>query len=173
MSIDDALRFLDRAAATIDGPALRDGLLYAGRAAGVKMEEIAGEYPEPSGKPLAVFYDRTGVDGRQFKSKFKSLRQQRKVFALIKAGKVPYRRSGRLGASLTSDAEIVPTGMVIKVGTNTPYARYVIGSEEEQSHYHRGTWEPLQRKIDDNAAEVIEVFSRTLMNYLRGYLKGK
>lgn len=188
MPIDDALRFLDRAAEVCkNGAALRDGLMLAGNEAGKKMNEIAGEYPEPSGKPLPLFYTRTteakhpyklknglvvGRPGEQFKSKFKSLKQQRKVMALLKKGKFG-KRTGRLGASMTHEVTITLTGVTISTGTNVPYAPYVIGDEGEQSHYHQGTWEPLQRKIDDHADEVVAVFSSTLMNYLRGYLKGK
>lgn len=188
MSIDDALRFLDRAAEVCkDGAALRDGLLYAGKAAGVKMEEIAGEYPEPSGKPLEEFYTRTseatrpyklknglvvGRPGEQFKSKFKSMKQQRKVMAMLKKGKFG-KRTGRLGASMTSETTLTVNGVLISTGTNVPYAPYVIGDDTQQSHYHAGTWEQLQRKIDAHANEVIAIFSSTLMNYLRGYLKGR
>lgn len=172
MSFDEVLALIDRVTAVVDDTDERNKmLLYAGRIAGVKAEEIAGGYPEPSGKPLEAFYDRTDANGRAYKSKFKSFRQQRKVFALIKQGKVPYRRTGRLGASMTSAAYIIDTDVVIQVGTNDPKAPFVIG--RQQSHYHIGVWPVLQTQIDAHADEIVSIFSAALGGYLRGYIAGK
>lgn len=172
MSFNEALALIDRCTAIVDDTDERNKmLLYAARVASVKAEEVAGGYPSPSGKPLEVFYERTDTNGRAFKSKFKSFRQQRKVFALIKQGQVPYRRTGRLGTSMTSAAYIVDTGVVIQVGTNDPKAPFVIG--REQSHYHAGTWPVLQMQIDMHADEIVGVFSVALGGYLRGYIAGK
>ncbi len=174
MSLSDAFALLDRASALCDNSeALGRALLFAGQRAAVKMEEVAGEYPEPAHKPLATYYDRVMPEGKAYKSKFKSMKQQRKVFALIKAGKVPYRRTGRLGASLTSDAQLTGTGVRLTAGTNAPGAKYPLGKPGERSHYFEGVWEPLQAKVDANAAEIIEVFSAALIDYVRGYMKGR
>lgn len=148
-------------------------LLYAGGRAGVKAEEIAGDYPEASGRPLALYYDRVHPDGTPYKSKFKSLKQQRKVFGLAKKGAIPFRRTGRLGASMTSEAVLVAMGVVIRVGTNDPGAKWTIGDEGQQSRYHAGTWTPLRRKIEARKDEILRVFSDAVRGYIAGYLKGR
>src|SRR5258705_9532753 len=77
------------------------GVLYAvGAKVGVAAESVVSDYPQPSGKPLAEYYTRTSKrTGKQFKSKFKSAKQQGYVFYLLRAGKIPYRRTGQLGRS--------------------------------------------------------------------------
>lgn len=172
MSIDDALALIARVRdAVTDTADRRAGLEYAGRRAGAVAEQLAGEYPVASGRPLAVFYDRTDANGRAYKSKFKSLRQQRKVILLGKQGKIPTRRSGLLGRTMTSDAISNGDGVVINVGTNDPSAKYVIG-KETQSHYHEGTWTPLQDRIAAGKAQIIGEFQTSLTGWLRGYLSG-
>lgn len=136
-----------------------------GQAVGVAAESVVSEYPPASGKPLAVYYDRTSTaakpyrpakgaplrtPGATFRSKFKSARQQGKVFALKKEGKIPYRRTGTLGKSITSKVtEADAKGATVSVGSNIPYAPFVL-DESEQSHYHQGVWTPIQQDIRDN-----------------------
>lgn len=138
-------RYLD----ALSPPELQAGMEAAGRAAGVAAESVISPYPVASGKPLAVFYDRISiVDGRAFKSKFKSLKQQRYVLALAARGLIPTRRTGTLGRSITSDIENAsPGGVTVKVGTNKGYAPYVI-DKYSQSHYHKGTWWTLDDEIE-------------------------
>lgn len=128
-------------------------LLVAGRAVGAKAEELVSPYPHASGKALPLFYTRTYAHPKAngpttYKSKFKSLAQQRKVMALVKQGKVPYKRTGTLGKSiLASDPELRGPGLVIvSIGSKLNYAPYVI-DQLMQSHYHLGTWTPLQEDM--------------------------
>lgn len=146
-------------------------LQRAGHVAGAKMEEFAREYPPPSGKPLELWYTRTDKDGRAYKSKFKTMRQQRKVFALIRAGAVPYRRSLLLGRSLTHEVTVINGGVRVEVGTNIPYARYVIGEPPDQSHYHQGHWTPLATLIAQHQDEIARAFSYELLTAVKAYLK--
>jgi hypothetical protein len=172
MTIDDALALITRCRDVIDSTsAQNEALLYAGRRAGVKMEEIAGNYPPASGKPLTEFYERVDSKGRAYRSKFKSLRQQRKVIMLGKKGMIPTRRTGRLGASMTSDAQIVSPGIVMRVGTNEPSAKYVIGDPDTQNHYFNGVWNSLPTTIRQHSEEILHEFITALGAYLRGYIK--
>lgn len=136
-----------------------------GQAVGVQAEALVSEYPPASGKPLEMFYDRTSTaakpyrpekgaplrtPGSTFRSKFKSARQQGKVFREIKQGKVSYRRTGTLGKSITSQVtEFDARGATVSVGSNIPYAPFVI-DQEQQSHYHQGNWTPIQQDITNN-----------------------
>lgn len=173
MTIDTALALIAQVRDVIaDTPTRRTALEFAGRKAGVVAEQLAGGYPEPSRRPLTVFYDRVSVTtGRAFKSKFKSLKQQRFVMRLAAQGKIPYTRTGLLGRSITSDAISNGDGVVINVGTNDQKAKYVIGLLD-QSHYHMGTWPVLVETITRGKAQIVGAFETALTGWLRGYLAG-
>lgn len=172
--LDEAFALLNKTKGLIRQTEARNAALtYAGGQAGAKAEEIVGSYPIASGNALPLFYDRVDSQGRPYKSKFKSMRQQRFVMRLAAKGKIPYRRTGRLGASITHVVEVYPNGVLVNVGTNTPYARYVIGQDGQQSHYHTGTWIQLRQTLMDNRAEIVNVFANALIWYIRGYLKKK
>ena len=114
--LEDAYKLLNSTRGMMrKGPARDAALNYAGSLAGAKAEEIAGSYPVPSRKPLALWYDRVDAQGRPYKSKFKTMKQQRFVMRLAAKGKIPYRRTGRLGASITSETHIVDTGVIVMV----------------------------------------------------------
>lgn len=171
MTYDDVMALLDRCTDLVtDTEARRDALQYAGNRAGVRAESILADTPEASGKPLEPYYDREDASGRAYKSKFKSFRQQRKVMALVKRGKVPYPRTGQLMASITSAAYIMDTGVVIRVGTNRSEAPFVL-DESRQSHYHAGTWIPLQVQLRAHEGEILDEFGAALGGYIRGYLR--
>jgi hypothetical protein len=175
MTMEEAFTLLRNTRALIDDTDERNkALLYAGKIAGIRAEQISGDsmYPTPSGKPLALWYDRTSKKGIAFKSKFKSQKQQGKVFALIAEGAIPYARTGRLGASMTSDAYVIDDGVAVRVGTNRPGAAYVIGDDEEQSAYHKGTWPQLQTNVNAHIVDITDTFGDALINYIRGYLSG-
>src|SRR5690348_6442772 len=156
---DFATQFFDRMINGLSDDSLENILEVTGRAVGVAAEGVVSEYPEPSGKPLERFYDRVDSKGRAYKSKFKSIKQQRYVMALVNRGGVPYRRTGQLGKSITSDIrDLSPTSVTVVVGTNDTKAKYVIGTPEEgQSHYHQGNWTPLQTDINNNRARLSAV----------------
>lgn len=161
LDLSQARPVLNRLGAIFTPSVADDILLAAGRTVGMKAESfVANPYPQASGKALPVWYDRTSKDGKPFKSKFKSLAQQRKVMSLVKAGKVPYRRTGTLGKSITSKADPGGAGLVIvRVGSNLTYAPYVI-SRLMQSHYHMGTWSTL----DDDIQRGLPQLAQTAMN---------
>jgi len=91
------------------------------------------KYPPKSGKPQPP----------------RSAAQRRKVFALIKEGKIPYQRTGRTGRSYTKQ----PTAQGVDVASNLPSAQYTRGPG--QAAYHRGNWdthEELAEKLEGDAA---------------------
>jgi hypothetical protein len=120
---------------------IQSALYAAGIKMGVVAEKQVSPYPPQSHAPLPKKYLRSSiVDGELFYSKFESQRHQGKVFSLIAAGVIPYRRTGQLGRSITSDVTgVSPVDVTVSIGTNTDYAPLVIGDPEtQQSPYHRG-----------------------------------
>lgn len=139
-------------------------LQQAGERAAVKAESIISPYPPASGKPLERVYVRERVNRKTgqtetYLSKFASLRQQKKVMSLAAAGKIPYRRTGKLQQSMTARAKVVSVRRVeISVGSNRVYAPFVIGEPGIQSRYHAGNWTPLARDIDVNLKPIRRTF---------------
>jgi len=154
--MSDAIQVFSNMIAGLSDNSLAGILAFTGKAVGVAAESVVSEYPIASGKPLEKYYTRTNAKGETYQSKFKSLKQQRKVMALVANGKVPYRRTGQLGRSITSDIRnLTSTSVDVVIGSNYPAAVYVIGTPDEgQSHYHQGTWTPLQDDLDNNAAKL-------------------
>ncbi len=153
----DAITVFDKMIDGLSDTSLQGILWFTGRAVGVAAESVVSEYPIASGKPLAKVYTRTNAKGETYQSKFKSLKQQRFVMgALVAKGKVPYRRTGLLGRSITSDiANLTPVSVDVLIGSTWADAKYVIGTPAEgQSAYHTGTWEPLANDINNNAAKI-------------------
>lgn len=169
-----ASRALVLAGQVFGGAALVPILRDAGAAAGVAAESVISPYPDPSGKPLERYYTRVRADGTTYKSKFKSMRQQAKVMQLAEQGAIPYRRTGTLGKSITSEArDVSESGVTTAVGTNIPYAPFVIGnSPDEQSHYHAGNWTPLVEDINRDIGTVVQAFENALVRGIEGALKG-
>jgi hypothetical protein len=169
---DLATQFLDRVINGLSDSSMQGVMEFTGRAVGVAAEGYASEYPEPSGKPLAKYYTRQRRDGSTYQSKFKTLKQQRFVMALVAKGGVPYRRTGLLGRSITSDIrELSPSSVTVAVGTNDPKAKYVIGTPDEgQNHYFNGVWTPLQTNLDDHQSELAIVANAAFGKALRNIL---
>jgi hypothetical protein len=152
------------------------------------IEREVRVYPRASGKPLARWYVRDempysngkGVPGgirkvQPFLSKFKSLAQAYYVTQVLAVnGMIPYKRGGTLGNSITGVAKELDrggTGVMVVVGSNVPYAKLVIGGEGEQSQYHAGTWESLEKRIERVLPKVKRVYERALMDEIRAFLK--
>lgn len=159
--LDDLFRDIVR----LFGP---DGTLPILRALGKRVGVFAEGlviYPDaPNGRPLVLFYDRVRKDGTPYKSKFKSLKQQRKVFKMIAEGQIPYSRSGILGGSITSDVQDIDRyAVAVSVGTAIPYAPYVIGAASTQNHYHTQTgWVPLPEAIQLARPKFEDVIERAI-----------
>ncbi len=169
---DFATQFFDRMITGLSDASLEGILAFTGKAVGVAAESVVSEYPAPSGKPLEKYYTRTNAKGESYQSKFKSIRQQKFVMALVGRGGVPYRRTGQLGKSITSSIrDLSPTSVTAVVGTNYPAAKYVIGTEEEgQSKYHAGNWTPLQDDISQNLGKITAVGQAAFSKAVRAAL---
>ncbi len=150
---DFATQFFDNMINALSDSSLQTIMEFTGRAVGVAAESVVSEYPPASGKPLEKFYDRVDAKGHTYKSKFKSLRQQKYVMALGARGGIPYRRTGQLGRSITSDIrDLSSNGVTVIIGTNDPKAKFVIGTPEEgQNRYFANVWTPLSDDISQNA----------------------
>ena len=146
-------------------PAVADEiLLNAGTKVGIAAEALASPYPPASGNPLPLFYTRQRKDGTTYLSKFKSVAQQKLVMALVAKGKVPYKRTGQLGRSILSKPRIAGDGVVIvAIGSNLAYAPYVI-DKVMQSHYHMGTWTPIQDDIERGLPQLAAVAVKSIVN---------
>jgi hypothetical protein len=148
-------------------------LVNAGERVGEKVIELVGEYPRQSRKPLPVFYTRTRADGSTYRSKFKSRKQQGYVFGvLVKENRIPYRRTGNLGASFIQQTTRTPDGLIIKVSATVPYASLVVGDDDEQSQYHAGTWSQLGEIITDNETLLIGQLEQDLITAIEARLGG-
>jgi hypothetical protein len=148
-------------------------LAYAGKRMGVAAESVVPDYPSPSGKPLAKFYLRSAADGSLYHSKFESQAQQGKVFSLVKAGEIPYPRSGALGRSITSAiSDLTGESVTVKTGTALKHAPLVIGDDTEQSAYHKGHWWQLHAVMAENAAAIEAEGNKALAAGVEQELKG-
>ena len=145
-------------------------LLYLGDVVGTYGEGLEREYPpDPGGRELTLYYPRVDANGRMYLSKFKSLAQQRKVFWLGNRNKIPYKRTGTLGKSITHQVVQVDNGVAVSVGTNLFYAPVVIGPKLVQSHYHIVTgWISLPDNLGNHTDDFEELIKTTLDGYIRG-----
>lgn len=191
LDISAATRLLDTASQVMSPSGVTDVLLYAADRVGLAAEELMPgassqtPYPPQTHNPLPLYYDRMTlpvyktktVNGKRvktseiarppqpFKSKFKSLRQQRYVMALMAKGQIPYRRTGTLGKSFTHSQPIVlsPGLVQVSVGTNVIYAPFVVGVGT-QSHYHQGNWPTVETALASHAHD-LEVVAVTAIIY--------
>ena len=102
---------------------------------------------------------------------FKTRKQQRAFFAMLKDGKieVPYvrgmnKKSQKLGHSWTTSTS--SDGMTVKVGTSVRYAKLVQG--EKQSNYHKKTgWKTAQEVAKEFHPRFIKIITSQLSKVSR------
>lgn len=124
------------------------------RKVGVVAESRVSEYPVPPTKPLPKIYQRTRKDGTTYLSKFKSMRQQAYVIRKMQT-EGAYTRTGTLGNSINSAVKRkTPTLFIVEIGSNVPYAPYVIGEPEDQAPIHADRWSPLSEDVGSAEAQV-------------------
>lgn len=105
---------------------------------------------------------------------FVSAKQRRYVMAAISRGEItiPYRRTGLLGRSITTEVRSIGATVQGVIGTNTQYAPWVISDEETpnglgpQSRYHADHWWTLQGVVGDSLPDVIRIFEKRLAEHL-------
>lgn len=125
INVDDTLRALDR----LDEDRLRPKIANA-----VADEDVIPalrKYPTPSRRPQPP----------------RSAAQRRKVFALIKAGEIPYQRTGKTGMSYHK----VATSQGVDVTSDLASAAYTRGPG--QAPYHKGTWPSHEELADSLSAD--------------------
>jgi len=159
--------------AKVFSPATRQRILgVVGKRVGAAMESVIPDYPPPSGKPLPKIYTRRRADGSSYLSAFKSMAQQRKVFALLKQGAIPFKRTGLLGRSFTSTiTELLPSSVTITLGTAIKYAPLVVGDDTQQALYHKGHWWQLIVVMQSNQALFETEATQTLAKEVAKELK--
>ena len=97
---------------------------------------------------------------------FKTDKQRRYFFWALREGRiqVPYRRTGTLGRRWTT--EVSPDGREGRVGNNTPYAKYVQGTREDQSFYHAtGGWRRVDHVARIEERRVVGYFEEQYRRY--------
>jgi hypothetical protein len=160
---------LDRVIALDGSVAFESIAMQASRVAGVRAEEAVGEYPPPKRAPMPLKY--TWADGRR--SKFKSLAHQRGFFYLLRAGKIqiPYKRRGRLGASITSEPYVRGRDTGFLIGTNIAYNLLVLGTPKQgQALYHQNHWTPLIERLQREKDAIVSVWAEELLGGIRSYV---
>ena len=120
------------------------------------VQRPAQQYPAPSRR----------------KMQFVSEKQRRYVMLLVRQGKVPYRRTGTLGRTITSEVKSIGNDVVGTVGSSVPHAPWVIGhktvgSAGPQARYHKGTWKTLLAHLQAKRGEIRELFKAMLKRWLK------
>ena len=99
---------------------------------------------------------------------WKSEKQRRYVMMLVSTGQVPYKRTTQLGKSWTTSVEGSGVDIIGRVGNNTSYGPYVMGSEGTQASYHVGTWPRAVEVATKHKDEVIACFVTVAQEALNG-----
>lgn len=137
-----------------------------------RARDLAGGlYPPPRGKRRLPKKFKWAKNGKL--SAFKSLKQQRLVFALLARGAIPYRRTGRLAdATRIRSFRATQDGYTLIVNVDlvkAPYANLVIGHQQTDDHKKTG-WRQL------SAFHVIERYGQTAarpyLDQLEGHILG-
>jgi hypothetical protein len=95
----------------------------------------------------------------------KSRAQQIKQIMLAKEGKIPYRRTGHLGRSWTTNVQQSATGVTGTVGNKMAYGPLVQG-EGTQAIYHQGNWSTDQQVFNRQKDAVMRGFTEAIRDAL-------
>lgn len=152
-------QWIARLEAAISTDVAKDIFRRAGNMVGIRAEELVGSYPTP--QQTIAFRNRRYTWPNGVSSKFQSHKQQRKVFALIREGKIPYVRRGNLGRAIRSETRVLPGVVIVEVGTTgnvESYAEYVLGLPPVQALVHQNVWTPLETTLEQNQDDLSGVF---------------
>lgn len=98
----------------------------------------------------------------------KRKRQLRAIFAKLKNGEIPYRRTRRLARGWRMDTRSVSTDMSVAVTNAVSYAHWV-QSQERQTEYHRLTgWRTAEMVLDQTQARVVNIVFEALDGDVKG-----
>ena len=151
LDLSELTEYVDKFNRCFDAQGQVEILTIVGKRVGQAGVRYAAEYPEPSRKPLPKIYPRVDRKGRPYLSKFKSPKQQGKIFALAAEGKIPTIRSGKLGQSMTYVVlQVTRTSAMVEIGTNRKYSPYVL-DPERQNPYFKENWMTLPERMRVNS----------------------
>lgn len=77
-----------------------------------------------------------------------------------------YVRTGKLGQSITEDVYADGAGVTGVIGSNIPYAPYVIGGDDEQAWMHQGRWWQLPEIVEKDLDLVADEIARGIEAYI-------
>jgi hypothetical protein len=77
-----------------------------------------------------------------------------------------YVRTGKLGQSITEEVSAEGTEVIGVIGTNIPYAPYVIGGDDEQAWMHQGRWWQLPAVVEKDSLMITEEIGRSVEAFL-------
>lgn len=77
-----------------------------------------------------------------------------------------YVRTGKLGQSITTEVTTQGSDVVGVIGSDIPYAPYVVGSGDEQAWMHAGRWWQLDNVVEKNLDAIGEEIARSIEAYL-------
>ena len=103
---------------------------------------------------------------------FVSDRQRRYFFAALREGRIqiPYRRTGTLGRSITTDVDVSGDEIVGEIGTGLDYAPWAVGPDypgidgQYQAHIHEGRWWQFDEVMADNLPDAERLFIDTFFD---------
>ena len=119
-------------------PAIQAGAMAIAAA----IQHNLAPYPSPSGK----------------KQPPKSEKQRRYVFVLIRAGKIPYRRTGQFGQRWN----IRPLSLGAILENRRDKAALIVGRLNrpgDQAGYHRGTWTNVDSAVNQTRSKFNDLMS--------------
>ena len=81
--------------------------------------------------------------------------------------RVPYRRTGTLGRTITTEVKELGSTVIGTIGTATVYSPWVIsaapvGDRGPQASYHQNTWFTLQAVVEGEADEIRHIYGQEL-----------
>lgn len=99
---------------------------------------------------------------------FKSERQRRFVMAMIRAGKIPYRRTGNLGRSWTSEIASSSEALTGQVGNTRSYGPFVQGADRQSAYFQGSNWPTDKSVFDKRLPKVNDIFKSAVDGALEG-----
>jgi hypothetical protein len=166
-------------------PALRQTLARAMQLLTDAIMADLPPYPPQRNTPLPAQYRlphlRNGYPtGSMYASKFKTFAQQRYFFWALRQGLIqaPYKRRHSAGLAGAISSEVVAANDHVSgaVGINedyAPYARYVVGNDDEQAAYHQGHWWQFEPTVTRLAETHTDPAAARALDELTAYLLGE
>lgn len=116
---------------------------------------------------------------------FATARQRRWFFANLAEGKIesPYRRSGDLGRSFSTQIDAGEDGLTGSLGTNKEYAPWVVGPDHPgesiggetmyQARVHEGRWWQFDEVMGQHLDEAERIFVETFFKEFEKRVEGR